>query len=68
MRPLTKPLKREIPHAVNRRHMTVEISADGLRLREKGKRHAYDLSWESIWWHAVRLAANANENRTPQGD
>src|SRR5688572_11741104 len=52
---LSAPLRREIP--VGRANYVVTISPAGLKLALKGKRHGYEVDWESLVSGDAALAA-----------
>ena len=47
---LRKPIKRELAERICHRVMVVEIHPAFVRFREKGARHALELSWEGAYW------------------
>lgn len=55
---LDKPLKREI--VVDDRPYTVTLTADGVKVVEKGKRNGHELSWKSIVSGDTQLAEALN--------
>lgn len=54
---LRKPIKRELAERIGRRVMIVELHPGLIRFREKGARHALELSWEGAYWKAAEIAA-----------
>jgi hypothetical protein len=55
MTPLNSPLKREL--AIGKRHYTLLLDPDGLRLTEKGRRKGIDLRWADLVSGDAALAA-----------
>lgn len=54
---LRKPIKRELAERISRRIMIVELHPGLIRFREKGTRHALELSWEGAYWKAAEIEA-----------
>lgn len=52
---LTKVLKREV--RTSRGPRTVDVTPHGVRIREKGSHHAYDVPWEAIEDVGAKIAA-----------
>jgi hypothetical protein len=54
---LTKPIRRELPQTFDRRNWLIELQPWGINFRAKRTRRTYPITWESIWCHSQKIAA-----------
>jgi hypothetical protein len=59
--PLKKPVRRETPAFVKNRALVIELHPWGIRIREKGLRHSYDVTYRQVY--EVGAKNKANETR-----
>jgi hypothetical protein len=63
---LDKPLKRELD--IDGEPYTLTISADGLKLVQKGKRNGHELAWKDLVSGEAALAVALNASVSSRGD
>jgi hypothetical protein len=54
------------PFAVRGRAVIAEVKAEGMEIREKGKRHRMFVSWAGVYWAAVKASAAKSQAERQQ--
>ena len=50
------PVKRETAATVRRRHVIIELHPEHIRLRLKGERQGFSLSYQNLIWRCYSMA------------